>query len=92
MPTAIAIPALADPALASAKKCMECHNVAVKVVGPCVKYVSTKYQTDTSAMNTWATWVLGLKSFRPQESKKPADQRAFLRETVLSALESRQTV
>ena len=57
MAIAIATPALADPALANAKKCMGCHNVAVKVVGPSFKDVAAKYKTDVSAVDKLATKI-----------------------------------
>ena len=47
MTVAVVTPALADPALANAKKCMGCHNVAVKVVGPSFNDIAKKYPTKT---------------------------------------------
>jgi cytochrome c len=38
-----ASPALADQALADKKKCMACHTLSKKVVGPAYKDVAAKY-------------------------------------------------
>lgn len=43
-------PAMADLALAQAKNCMACHQVAVKVVGPAYKDVAAKYAGDKNAV------------------------------------------
>lgn len=40
---AVAAPAFADQALATEKKCMTCHAVDKKVVGPAFKEVAAKY-------------------------------------------------
>lgn len=39
----VALPALADQALAQKKNCMACHAVEKKVVGPAYKDVAKKY-------------------------------------------------
>ena len=48
----LAVPALADQALASKNNCMACHAVDKKVVGPAFKDVAKKYagQKDAQAM------------------------------------------
>ncbi len=48
---------LADQALAQAKNCMACHQVAVKVVGPAFKDVSKKYAGDKNAAAMLATKI-----------------------------------
>ena len=40
---------LADEALAKAKNCMTCHQIAVKVVGPAYKDVAAKYKGQADA-------------------------------------------
>lgn len=42
-------PALADEALATAKGCLACHQVAVKVVGPAFQEVAARYKGNTDA-------------------------------------------
>jgi len=44
--------AFADEALATAKGCMACHKVDVKVVGPAYKDVAAKYKDDAAAVDT----------------------------------------
>ena len=44
--------AVADEALATAKGCMACHKVDVKVVGPAYKDVAAKYKDDATAVDT----------------------------------------
>ncbi|MDD5028031.1 MAG: c-type cytochrome [Rhodoferax sp.] len=39
----LAVPALADEALAKKKNCLACHAIAKKVVGPAYKDVAAKY-------------------------------------------------
>lgn len=41
--------AQADEALAKAKNCMACHQIATKVVGPAYKDVAKKYAGDKAA-------------------------------------------
>jgi cytochrome c len=50
--------ALADQALAQAKNCMACHQVAVKVVGPSYKDVAKKYAGDKNATAMLATKIM----------------------------------
>ncbi|MCM2295103.1 c-type cytochrome [Rhodoferax sp.] len=46
----VALPALADQALAQKKNCMACHAIEKKVVGPAYKDVAKKYSgQDVSA-------------------------------------------
>lgn len=47
----VAVPAMADQALATAKNCMACHAVDKKMVGPAFKDVAAKYagQKDAAA-------------------------------------------
>jgi cytochrome c len=46
---ALSQPAWADQALATAKNCMACHDVAVKKLGPAYKDVAKKYAGDKGA-------------------------------------------
>ena len=46
--------AQADQALAQAKGCMACHQVAVKVVGPSYKDVAAKYKDQADAADVLA--------------------------------------
>jgi cytochrome c len=55
---AISRPALADQALAQAKNCMACHQVAVKVVGPAYKDVAAKYANDKNAVAALTNKIL----------------------------------
>lgn len=50
--------AMADLALAQAKNCMACHQVAVKVVGPAYKDVAKKYAGDKNAAAMLATKIM----------------------------------
>ena len=47
----------ADQALAQAKGCMACHQVATKVVGPAYKDVAAKYKDQADAAGMLATKV-----------------------------------
>ena len=49
--------AQADQALAQAKGCMACHQVAVKVVGPAYKDVAAKYKDQADAADVLAAKV-----------------------------------
>ena len=51
---AVAAPAMADQALATAKNCMACHAVDKKVVGPAYKDVAAKYAGDKTAADKLA--------------------------------------
>lgn len=55
---AISTPALADPALASAKNCMSCHAVDKKLVGPSYKEVAKKYAGQKDAVDKLATKII----------------------------------
>jgi cytochrome c len=56
--SAIAGPALADQALATAKNCMACHAVDKKLVGPSYKEVAAKYAGQTSAADKLAVKIM----------------------------------
>lgn len=45
----LAVPALADQALATKNNCMACHGVDKKLVGPAFKEVAKKYATQKDA-------------------------------------------
>ena len=49
--------AQADEALAKAKNCMSCHQVAVKVLGPAYKDVAAKYKGDAGAADKLAAKI-----------------------------------
>jgi cytochrome c len=52
-PTAAPATDSSDPAaLAQAKGCMACHQIATKVVGPAYKDVAAKYKGDAGALDT----------------------------------------
>jgi cytochrome c len=53
----LALPAVADQALATAKNCMACHAVDRKLVGPSYKDVAKKYAADKGAADTLATKI-----------------------------------
>jgi cytochrome c len=50
----MALPAVADQALATAKNCMACHAVDRKLVGPAYKEVAKKYAADKGATDSLA--------------------------------------
>jgi cytochrome c len=50
-------PALADPALASAKNCMACHAPDKKLVGPSFKDIAAKYAADKAAVDKLASKI-----------------------------------
>jgi cytochrome c len=50
-------PAMADPALATAKNCMACHATDKKLVGPSYKDVAAKYAGDKSAADKLAVKI-----------------------------------
>ncbi|MFT4266174.1 MAG: c-type cytochrome [Xenophilus sp.] len=56
--SAIAPPAAADLALATARNCMSCHAMDRKVVGPAFKDVAAKYKDDQGAADRLATKIL----------------------------------
>ena len=51
---AMAAPAFADQALATAKNCMTCHAVDKKLVGPAYKEVAAKYSGQKDAVDKLA--------------------------------------
>ena len=54
---AVAAPALADQALATAKNCMACHAVDKKLVGPSYKDVAAKYAGQKDAADKLAVKI-----------------------------------
>jgi cytochrome c len=54
----VAVPALADQALATSKNCMACHAVDKKLVGPAFKDIAAKYASDKSATDKLATKII----------------------------------
>lgn len=55
---ALALPAMADEALAKAKGCTACHAVDKKLVGPAYKDVAKKYKGDAKASDTMVNSIL----------------------------------
>jgi cytochrome c len=55
--TVVALPALADEALARSKNCLACHAVDRKLVGPSFKDISAKYASDAAAAAKMATKI-----------------------------------
>ena len=55
---AVAAPALADQALATAKNCMACHAVDKKLVGPAYKEVAAKYAGQKDAVDKLAVKIM----------------------------------
>ena len=49
--------AMADEALAKAKRCVACHAVDAKLVGPAYKDVAAKYKGDAGAVDKLASKV-----------------------------------
>ncbi|MCA1978230.1 MAG: c-type cytochrome [Thiobacillus sp.] len=45
----VALPAQASPELANKSKCMTCHQVDKKVLGPSFKEIAAKYKGDKTA-------------------------------------------
>ncbi|PZR65452.1 MAG: cytochrome C biogenesis protein CcsA [Stutzerimonas stutzeri] len=76
--------AQADEALAKAKNCMSCHQVAVKVLGPAYKDVAAKYKGDAGAVDklaakikaggkgVWGEIPMPPNNVTPDEAKKLA--------------------
>jgi cytochrome c len=54
---ALAGPAMADQALATAKNCMACHAMDKKLVGPSYKEVSAKYAGQKDAVDKLAVKI-----------------------------------
>ena len=55
---AVAAPALADQALATAKNCMACHAIDKKLVGPAYKEVAAKYAGQKDAADKLAVKII----------------------------------
>jgi cytochrome c len=55
---ALAGPAMADQALATAKNCMACHAVDKKLVGPSYKEVAAKYAGQKDAVDKLAAKIV----------------------------------
>jgi len=55
---AVAVPAMADEALAKANNCLACHSVDKKVVGPSYKDVAKKHGNDASKADALAQKIL----------------------------------
>ena len=55
----VAMPALADQALATSKNCMACHAVDKKLVGPSYKDVAKKYAGQKDAVDKLAAKIRG---------------------------------
>jgi len=55
--TVVALPALADEALAKSKNCMACHAVDKKLVGPAYKDIAAKYAGDKTAADKLASKI-----------------------------------
>lgn len=55
---AIATPAMADLALATAKNCMACHAIDKKLVGPSYKDVAAKYADQKDAADKLAAKIM----------------------------------
>ena len=53
----LALPAVADQALATAKNCMACHAIDRKLVGPAYKDVAKKYAADKGAADALAAKI-----------------------------------
>lgn len=54
----VAVPAMADQALASSKNCMGCHALDKKLVGPAFKDVAAKYAGQKDAPAKLAAKVM----------------------------------
>ena len=55
---AMAAPAFADQALATAKNCMSCHTAERKLVGPSYKEVAAKYTGQKDAVDKVAAKII----------------------------------
>ncbi len=58
MTLSVAIPAMADQALATSKNCMACHAVDKKMVGPSYKDVAAKYAGQKDAVDKLAAKII----------------------------------
>ena len=54
----VAVPAMADQALATSKNCMACHAVDKKLVGPSYKDVAAKYAGQKDAVEKLAVKII----------------------------------
>ena len=78
-----AIPAHASPELAAKSKCMACHQVDKKVLGPSFKEISAKYKGQKTAEAMLADSMLkGAKNKwgkipMPPQKIAPADAKAL---------------
>lgn len=54
----VAVPAMADMALATSKNCMACHAVDKKLVGPSYKDVAAKYAGQKDAVDKLAAKII----------------------------------
>ena len=53
----VAMPSMANEALAKSKNCFACHSVTTKLVGPAYKDVAAKYAGDAEAVGKLATSI-----------------------------------
>ena len=58
MALTVAVPAMADQALATSKNCMACHAVDKKLVGPPYKDVAAKYAGQKDAVDMLAGKII----------------------------------
>ena len=58
MALSVAVPAMADQALATSKNCMACHAVDKKLVGPAYKDVAAKYAGQKDAVDKLAAKII----------------------------------
>ena len=58
MALTVAVPAMADQALATSKNCMACHAVDKKLVGPSYKDVAAKYAGQKDAVDMLAGKII----------------------------------
>ena len=58
MTLSVAVPAMADQALATSKNCMACHAVDKKLVGPSYKDVAAKYAGQKDAVDKLAVKII----------------------------------
>ena len=58
MTLSVAVPAMADQALATSKNCMACHAVDKKLVGPSYKDVAAKYAGQKDAVEKLAAKII----------------------------------
>lgn len=58
MTLSVAVPAMADQALATSKNCMACHSVDKKLVGPSYKDVAAKYAGQKDAVDKLSAKII----------------------------------